>query len=215
MHALRGLVLLIFSCLPVFGDDFPELPNTETSTSADPPSAQESAKSFSLPDGFGVSVWAGEPAVQNPIGMAWDEKGRMWVAENYTYAKRGVRFEMNLRDRVIVLADEDGDGKAEFRKVFTDQVKMLTSVEVGHGGVWLMCPPNLLFIPDRDGDLVPDGEPEVMLDGFEVGRGNYHNFANGLRWGPDGWLYGRCGHSCPGKLGVPGTPVDLRAPIDG
>jgi putative membrane-bound dehydrogenase-like protein len=92
---------------------------------------------------------------------------------------------------------------------------MLTSVEVGHGGVWLMCPPKLLFIPDRDGDLVPDGEPEVMLDGFDVARGNYHNFANGLRWGPDGWLYGRCGHSCPGKIGVPGMPDELRYPIDG
>jgi putative membrane-bound dehydrogenase-like protein len=73
----------------------------------------------------------------------------------------------------------------------------------------------LLFIPDRDGDLVPDGEPEVMLDGFDVARGNYHNFANGLRWGPDGWLYGRCGHSCPGRIGVPGTPEELRYPIDG
>ena len=126
--------------------------------------------SFTLPDGFGVSVWACEPAVQNPIGMAWDQKGRMWVAENYTYAKRGVRFEMSLRDRVVVLGDEDGDGKAETRKVFTDKVQMLTSVEVGHGGVWLMCPPKLLFIPDADGDLVPDGEPEVRLDGFGVGR---------------------------------------------
>jgi hypothetical protein len=91
MHVLRGLVLLIFSCLPVFGDEFPELPNTESTTDADPPSAEESAKSFSLPDGFGVSVWAGEPAVQNPIGMAWDHKGRMWVAENYTYGSRKVR----------------------------------------------------------------------------------------------------------------------------
>ena len=114
MRSLLGLILLIFSCLLVFGDDFPELPNTESTTDADPPSAEESAKSFSLPDGYGVSVWAAEPAVQNPIGMAWDEKGRMWVAENYTYAKRGVRFEMNLRDRVVVLADEDGDGKTEF-----------------------------------------------------------------------------------------------------
>ena len=92
---------------------------------------------------------------------------------------------------------------------------MLTSVEVGQGGVWLMCPPKLLFIPDRDGDLIPDGEPEVMLDGFDVARGNYHNFANGLRWGPDGWLYGRCGHSCPGRIGVPGTSDELRYPIDG
>ena len=120
----------------------------------------------------------------------------MWVAENYTYAKR-VRFEMSLRDRVVVLADEDGDGKAEFRKVFTDKVQMLTSVEVGRGGVWLMCPPNLLFIPDADGDLFPMGSLRSGSMVSASGRGNYHNFANGLRWGPDGWLYGRCGHSCP------------------
>lgn len=198
-----------------WADKFPVLPNTESTTDGDPPSAQESAESFSLPDGVKVKVWASEPMVQNPIAMAWDKRGRMWVAENYTYGSRKIRFDLSLRDRVIVLSDTDGDGQADTRKVFTDEVQMLTSVEVGHGGVWLMCPPKLLFIPDRDGDLVPDGEPEVMLDGFDVARGNYHNFANGLRWGPDGWLYARCGHSCPGKIGVPGTPEELRYPIDG
>jgi putative membrane-bound dehydrogenase-like protein len=184
----------------LFGNSFPELPNTESTTDTDPPSAEESAKAFSLPEGTKVKVWAGEPMVQNPIAMAWDKHGRMWVAENYTYGSRKIRFDLSLRDRVIVLSDTDGDGQADTRKVFTDKVQMLTSVEVGQGGVWLMCPPKLLFIPDRDGDLVPDGEPEVMLDGFDVARGNYHNFANGLRWGPDGWLYGRCGHSCPEEL---------------
>ena len=209
--------LLILSVVSTVGwaDEFPVLPNTESSTDADPPSAEESATAFSLPDGVKVKLWASEPKVQNPIAMAWDSQGRMWIAENYTYASRKIRFDLSLKDRVIVLSDEDGDGRAEIRKVFTDEVQMLTSVEVGHGGVWLMCPPQLLFIPDQDGDLVPDGEPEVMLDGFDVARGNYHNFANGLRWGPDGWLYGRCGHSCPGKIGVPGTPEDLRYPIDG
>jgi len=199
----------------IWAEKFPELPNTESTTDGDPPSAEESAKSFSLPEGTKVKVWASEPMVQNPIAMAWDKRGRMWVAENYTYGSRKVRFDLSLRDRVIILSDSDGDGQADNRKVFTDKVQMLTSVEVGHGGVWLMCPPKLLFIPDRDGDLVPDGEPEVMLDGFDVARGNYHNFANGLRWGPDGWLYGRCGHSCPGRIGVPGTPEELRYPIDG
>ena len=199
----------------IWADDFPKLPNTESTTDADPPSAEESAQSFSLPEGTKVKVWASEPMVQNPIAMAWDKRGRMWVAENYTYGSRKIRFDLSLRDRVIVLSDTDGDGQADTRKVFTDKVQMLTSVEVGHGGVWLMCPPKLLFIPDRDGDLIPDGEPEVMLDGFDVARGNYHNFANGLRWGPDGWLYGRCGHSCPGRIGVPGTPDELRYPIDG
>ena len=199
----------------IWADEFPELPNTESTTDADPPSAEESAKAFSLPEGTKVKVWASEPMVQNPIAMAWDNQGRMWVAENYTYGSRKIRFDLSLRDRVIVLSDRDGDGQADTRKVFTDKVQMLTSVEVGHGGVWLMCPPKLLFIPDRNGDLIPDGEPEVMLDGFDVARGNYHNFANGLRWGPDGWLYGRCGHSCPGRIGVPGTPDELRYPIDG
>jgi len=207
-------ILLLIPIL-AWADEFPELPNTESTTDADPPSAEESAKSFSLPEGVHVKVWANEPMVQNPIAMAWDRLGRMWVAENYTYGSRKVRFDLSLRDRVIVLSDTDGNGQADIRKVFTDEVQMLTSVEVGHGGVWLMCPPKLLFIPDRNGDLIPDGESEVMLDGFDVARGNYHNFANGLRWGPDGWLYGRCGHSCPGRIGVPGTPDELRYPIDG
>ena len=208
-------VLFLFLSNFIFGDSFPQVHNTESTTHADPPSAEESAKSFSLPEGTKVKVWASEPMVQNPIAMAWDQHGRMWVAENYTYGSRKIRFDLSLRDRVIVLSDSDGDGQADTRKVFTDEVQMLTSVEVGQGGVWLMCPPKLLFIPDRDGDLIPDGEPKVMLDGFDVARGNYHNFANGLRWGPDGWLYGRCGHSCPGRIGVPGTPEDLRYPIDG
>ena len=66
--------------------------------------------------------------MQNPIAMAWDTKGRMWVAENYTYGSRKVRFDLSLRDRVIVLSDTNGDGQADSRKVFTDDVQMLTSV---------------------------------------------------------------------------------------
>jgi len=54
-----------------------------------------------------------------------------------------------------------------------------------------------------------------VLDGFTVARDNYHNFANGLRWGPDGWLYGRCGASCPGLIGRPGTPDPERLPLLG
>ena len=205
----------LFIPIAIYGNTFSDPPNTESTTDADPPSAEESAKFFSLPEGTKVKVWASEPMVQNPIAMAWDKHGRMWVAENYTYGSRKIRFDLSLRDRVIVLSDMDGDGQADTRKVFTDEMQMLTSVEFGQGGVWLMCPPKLLFIPDRDGDLVPDGEPQVMLDGFDIARGNYHNFANGLRWGPDGWLYGRCGHSCPGRIGVPGKPDELRYPIDG
>lgn len=195
--------------------DFPEPKNTEPLGKAPPLSAEAAARAITLPPGFSISVFASEPRVQNPIAIAWDPKGRMWVAENYTYAEAPLRFDLSHRDRVVILEDADNDGVAEKRKVFTDQARMLTSVEVGRGGVWLMCPPRLLFIPDRDGNDMPDGPAETVLDGFEVGKASSHNFANGLRWGPDGWLYGRCGHSCPGALGVPGTPDHLRVPIRG
>lgn len=209
------LVAVLVAVLGAFASDFPPLKNTEKGGSAPPMSATEAAAKMQVPPGFRVDVFASEPAVQNPIAMAWDRRGRMWVAENYTYAERTQRFDLSMRDRVLILEDADNDGKAESRKVFTDQVQMLTSVEVGKGGVWLMCPPSLLFVPDANGDDVPDGPAETILDGFTVAKESHHNFANGLRWGPDGWLYGRCGHSCPGNIGVPGTPDDKRVPIRG
>ncbi|MEM9481799.1 MAG: PVC-type heme-binding CxxCH protein [Verrucomicrobiota bacterium] len=195
--------------------DFPAIYNSEKNLDSNLLDAAEAGASFQLPEGFEITVFASEPEVQNPIAMTWDHRGRLWIAENYTYAERGTRFDLALRDRVLIFEDEDWDGVADKRTVFTENVQMLTSVEVGRGGVWLMCPPQLLFVPDRDGDDIPDGEPEIMLDGFTVAFANYHNFANGLRWGPDGWLYGRCGHSCPGKIGIPGTPEEERIPIDG
>lgn len=177
--------------------------------------AEEAAAKWKVPAGFKVSVFASEPDVQNPIACAWDPRGRLWIAENYTYAERTVKWENKLRDRVLIFEDTDGDGKQDKRTVFSDDVQHLTSVEVGLGGTWLMCPPQLLFVPDRNHDDVPDGPAEVVLDGFTVPAENYHNFANGLRWGPDGWLYGRCGGSSPGLVGVPGTPNDQRVPLAG
>lgn len=211
---LRPLLCLFSITALASAADFPNPYNSDPGD-AQPPTPQESLKAWHLPPGFKATLFAAEPDVQNPIAMAWDAKGRMWVAENYTYAERQKRFDLGLKDRVIILEDKDWDGIAETRKVFTQDVQMLTSVEVGRGGVWLMCPPQVLFIPDANGDDVPDGAPQVMIDGFTVAKDNYHNFANGLRWGPDGWLYGRCGHSCPGLLGVPGTSDDQRIPMKG
>ena len=207
---LAGFMLL--AAVP--GDDFPKPYNSEPGT-AKPMPAAEAAASFRVPKGFKVEVFAAEPDVRNPIAMAWDPKGRMWIAENYTYSEPAKKFDLKLRDRVLIFEDADGDGKPEKRTVFTDDVQRLTSVEVGRGGVWLMCPPQLLFIPDKNGDDKPDGPAEVVLDGFDVPAENYHNFANGLKWGPDGWLYGRCGASSPGNVGAPGTPKENRIPLGG
>ena len=168
-----------------------------------------------LPPGFTATVFAAEPDVRNPIAMAWDTRGRLWIAENYTYAERPKRFDLQLRDRILIFEDQDGDVRFDSRKVFTKETQRLTSIEIGHGGVWAMCPPQLLFVPDQNRDDVPDGPVQVVLDGFTVPTENYHSFANGLRWGPDGWLYGRCGASAPGEIGRPGTPDKARLSLRG
>jgi len=195
-------------------DGFPEPVDSEKSPTR-PMSPSEAASGWKLPPGFSMSVFAAEPDVRQPIGMAFDPRGRLWVAENYTYAEAGVLFATNYNDRVLVLEDTDGDGKFDSRKVFIDSVKILTSVETGLGGVWLMCPPRLLFVPDRNGDDVPDGPPEVVLDGFDTTTGSHHTFANGLRWGPDGWLWGRVGISSPTRVGRPGDPESRRTVMGG
>ena len=78
-----------------------------------------------------------------------------------------------------------------------------------------MCPPELLFIPDASQDDVPDGPPLVVLDGFTVPTDSYHGMANGLRFGPDGWIYGRCGASVPAEIGAPATGESDRIPLRG
>ena len=137
--------------------------------------------------------------------MATDARGRLWVAENYTYAEAKAGFDLKQRDRIVILEDTDRDGRADKRTVFYDQAQRLTSVEVGFGGVYALCAPQLLFFPDKNGDDIPDGKPVVLLDGFDSGPVR-HNIVNGLRWGPDGWLYGRHGIQATSRVGAPGTP---------
>ena len=173
----------------------------------------DTLKGISLPDGFRVQLSAAEPAVQQPIAMAWDSRGRLWVAECYTYAESRVNFDLRLKDRILIFEDTDNDGVFDRRKVFWDQASQLTSIVLGFGGVWAACAPNILFIPDRNGDDVPDGAPEVVLDGFDNDSVR-HNIVNGLKWGPDGWLYGRHGILASSEVGVPGTSEEERVRIN-
>lgn len=167
--------------------------------------ASEALTTLSLPEGFQANLFASEPDVRQPIALATDSKGRLWVAENYTYAEHQLNFDTNLRDRILILEDTDSDGRFDHRSVFWDEGVRVSSVEVGFGGVWVLCAPYLLFLPDRDGDDRPDGPPVVMLDGWEADAIR-HNLVNGLRWGPDGWLYGRHGIQATSLVGRPGMP---------
>ena len=211
----RAIVVACLLAQTAWAEDFPQPYDSETDLSAPRLSPAEAAAGFKTPEGFQVGVFASEPDVANPIAVAWDVRGRLWVAENYTYAERPKKFDLELRDRVLVFADHDGDGRFDERRVFLDNAQRLTSIELGRGGVWMMCPPQLLFVPDRDGDDRPDGPAEAVLEGFDVPPENFHNFANGLRWGPDGWLYGRCGASAPGLIRRADAPAAFQVPLRG
>lgn len=205
---LTRRITALVSCFSasLLAADFPTPYDTEKGS---PMPAEEAARTMQLPPGFKCVVFAAEPDVQQPIGMAWDSKGRLWVAECYTYAENPDRWDTKLRDRIIILEDKDGDGRHDERKVFWDQGSYLTSVEIGYGGVWVLHDGTLSFIADQNGDDIPDGEPEVLLDGFNT-KTIGHNIVNGLRWGPDGWLYGRHGITDTSAVGAPGTPSEKR-----
>jgi putative membrane-bound dehydrogenase-like protein len=212
MEKRRIVLLLTFACIlrsnATLRADDPPPKDTQKETIA-LTSPAHSAAAFELPEGFRVSLFAAEPMVRQPIGMTTDSRGRLWVVENNTYAEGDLKFDLSQQDRIVILEDRDHDGRADTRKVFWDKAQRLTSVELGFGGVWALAPPHLMFIPDRNGDDVPDGPPEVLLDGWDA-MAVRHNIANGLKWGPDGWLYGRHGISATSHVGKPGTPATER-----
>ncbi len=168
------------------------------------------ARRMTLPPGFTASVFAAEPDVVQPIAMTIDARGRLWVVENTAYPLW--RGGVGGKDRILILEDVDGDGRFDRRTVFWDKGTNYTGIELGFGGVWICATPNLLFIPDRDGDDRPDGPAEVALDGWDEKA--QHNLFNGLKWGPDGWLWGLNGILSNSRVGKPGTPDAQRTPIN-
>jgi putative membrane-bound dehydrogenase-like protein len=173
-------------------------------------SPEAAARAMRLPKGFSVQVAAAEPDVKQPIAMAIDDRGRLWVAEAYTYPQRAP--EGKGKDRILIFEDTDGDGKFDKRTVFIENLNLVSGLEVGFGGVWVGAAPYLLFIPDRDGDDRPDGPPQILLDGW--GYEDTHETLNTFIWGPDGWLYGCHGVFTHSKVGKPGTPNDQRLRIN-
>jgi len=176
----------------------------------EPYSPEKAARTMVVPDRFSVDLFAGEPEIRQPISFCIDDRGRLWVAEAYNYPHR----DRPPQDRVVILEDTDRDGRADKRDVFFTGLGYVTGIEVGFGGVWIMSPPQMLFIPNADGDVEPDGPPQVLLDGFG-NQPSAHNIANGFTWGPDGWLYAGHGRTSPSDVGPPGTPAAERIHFDG
>ena len=170
----------------------------------------EAVKAIKLPDGFRATLFASEPDVNQPVGFAIDDRGRLWVAEAWTYPVR--QPEGQGKDRILIFEDTDGDGRADKRTVFIEGLNLVSGIELGFGGVWVGAAPYLMFIPDRDGDDKPDGPPEILLDGWAYQ--DTHETLNAFNWGPDGWLYGCHGVFTHSRVGKPGTPDEKRTPLN-
>jgi putative membrane-bound dehydrogenase-like protein len=193
------LLGILLPAQPLFGQDKPL-----------PPS--EAPKQMTVPDGFRVTLFAGEPDVVQPIAFTIDDRGRLWVVECFSYPQ-WQKDGKEGKDRILIFEDRDGDGRFDTCKVFYDKIANISGIQVGFGGVWICATPNLLFIPDRDGEDVPDGPPQVLLDGWNLLQAQ-HNVFNSLTWGPDGWLYGCNGIQSNSKVGKPGTPERDRVALN-
>lgn len=171
---------------------------------------EEAAAAATVPNGFSLKLFAGEPDVKQPIAFAIDDRGRLWVAEAYTYPIRAKEGEG--KDRILIFEDTNGDGKFDKRTVFMEGLNLVSGLEVGFGGVYVGAAPYFMFIPDRNHDDKPDGPPEILLDGFAYQ--DTHETLNTFTWGPDGWLYGCHGVFTHSNVGKPGAPDAERTKIN-
>jgi hypothetical protein len=168
----------------------------------------EAAGKMTVADGFAVKLVAAEPVVRQPVAIEFDERGRLWVVQYLQYPNpaglkrvRVDRYSRTAYDRVpepppkgpkgadviTILSDFDEDGRARKSKDFLSGLNLASGIAFGHGGVYVLQTPYLLFYPDRDRDDVPDGDPDVLLRGF--GMEDAHAVANSLTWGSDGWPF--------------------------
>jgi putative membrane-bound dehydrogenase-like protein len=209
---------------------FPDRPKVEPLPPADTYKfaglkPEDAAKAMTVPPGFSVTLFAGEPDIHQPIAFCFDHRGRLWVVEAYTYPRRhpekGPVIPANPDrkvggdrpgDKIIIFEDTDGDGKFDKRTVFMEGLNLVSGIEVGFGGVWVGAAPYLLFIPHDEQTDKPAGAPKILLDGW--GWQDTHETLNSFIWGPDGWLYGCHGVFTHSRVGKPGTPDEQRVPIN-
>ena len=162
----------------VNSDELPRIAPTE------PSSALET---FELKNGFQLDLVAHEPLVQDPIDMAFDADGHLFVVEMRGYSE--MRDE--ARGRIRLLKDTDGDGTFEHATVYADGLKWPTSVTCFDGGIFVIASPDIWYFRDTDNDGVAE-ERRIVFTGFGAGseRLNVQALPNGLQWGPDNRIWG-------------------------
>jgi putative membrane-bound dehydrogenase-like protein len=151
----------------------------------------ESMKHLVTPPEFEVSLFASEPEIIKPIWLAWDERGRLWIAETVDYPNE-LQPEGQGRDRLKICEDTNGDGRADKFTIFTEQLSIPTSFVFANGGVIVIHSGKTEFFKDTNGDDKAD-ERRVLFSGW--GMGDTHATANNLRYGFDNWIWGTVGYS--------------------
>ncbi len=127
----------------------------------------ESMKHLVVPPGFEPRLFAAEPEIFKPICMAWDQRGRLWIAESIDYPNTKQRDGQG-RDRITICEDTDGDGRADKFTVFADKLSIPTSLPSPDGGVIVLQAPDTLFLKDTDGDGKADVR-KVLFTGWGIG----------------------------------------------
>lgn len=167
--------------------NLPPLPETKQSRGANRwMSAKDEQKAFQVDPRFEVTLFAGEeefPDIAAPIQMRWDNRGRLWVSCSTTYPH--VYPGNDADDKLVILEDTDGDGKADKSSVFADDLHIPLSFEFGDGGVYVSEEPHLTFLKDTDGDGKADYRRR-LLSGF--GTEDSHHSLHDFVWSPDGDL---------------------------
>src|SRR5271154_5535351 len=148
------------------------------------PDPELERKSFILPEGFEVNLFAADPLLAKPIQMNFDARGRLWVVSSEVYPQ--IKPGEKANDKVIILEDTKGVGKADKTTVYADGLLIPTGLEPGDGGVYVANSTDLLHLSDPKGTGKATRR-RVVLSGF--GTEDTHHMVHTLRWGHDGNLY--------------------------
>lgn len=148
------------------------------------PVKEQPIPQFDMGPGLEVNLFAENPDLAKPIQMNFDPQGRLWIASSAVYPQ--IQPGQAANDKILMLEDTNGDGKADKSTVFADGLLIPTGVAPGDGGVYVANSTELLFFKDTDGDGKADSR-RTVLSGF--GTEDTHHILHTLRWGHDGQLY--------------------------
>ncbi|MCI0642584.1 MAG: c-type cytochrome [Gemmataceae bacterium] len=186
------LFAMTLSALP-FGsrlNDGTQLPEQFVPPPSKPLSPEDERKTIQLLPGFTIDLVASEPDVVDPVAMAFDERGRLYVAEMHGYPNGGLGTGAISSGKIKRLEDKDGDGVFESAAVFAEGLRFPTSVMPYGKGLLVANAPDLNFLEDTDGDGQAD-RSRVLYTGFDVA--NIQQLLSGFQWGLDNWVYACAG----------------------